>query len=253
MGVLEKRVALVTGASRGFGRAIALAFGAEGAAVVVNYLGSRPQAEEVAAGVRDLGRDAVVVQGDVAREDDVRRLVEATLGRFGRLDVLVNNAGIMTHGPFLEVAVADYDRMLAVNLVGTMLCTRAALPAMIERGHGRVINLSSQLGTIGGVAGGGQAAYAATKGAIDSFTKAIAREFGPHGITANAIAPGSIETDMSRAVMTPEFKARRIQELPVRRMGTVEDVARVAVFLASEASGFLTGQIVHASGGLVMV
>jgi 3-oxoacyl-[acyl-carrier protein] reductase len=253
MGVLEKRVALVTGASRGFGRAIALAFAAEGAAVVVNYLGSRPQAEEVAAGVRDLGRDAVAVQADVAREDDVRRLVEAALARFGRLDVLVNNAGIMTHGPFLEVAVADYDRMLAVNVTGTMLCTRAALPAMIEAGHGRVINLSSQLGTIGGVAGGGGvAAYAATKGAIDSFTKAIAREFGPHGITANAIAPGSIETDMSRAVMTPEFKTRRIQELPVRRMGTVDDVARVAVFLASEASGFLTGQIIHASGGLVI-
>ncbi len=253
MALLEKRVALVTGASRGFGRAIALAFAAEGAAVVVNYVGSRPQAEEVAATIRDLGRDAVVVRADVAREDDVRHLVEATLTRFGRLDVLVNNAGIMTHGPFLEVAVADYDRMLAVNVVGTMLCTRAALPAMIERGHGRIINLSSQLGTIGGVAGGGQAAYAATKGAIDSFTKAIAREFGHHGITANAIAPGSIETDMSRAVMTPEFKARRIQELPVRRMGTVEDVAHVAVFLASEASGFLTGQIVHASGGLVMV
>jgi 3-oxoacyl-[acyl-carrier protein] reductase len=254
MALLEKRVALVTGASRGFGRAIALAFAAEGAAVVVNYVGSRPQAEEVAAAIRDLGRDAVVVRADVAREDDVRHLVEATLTRFGRLDVLVNNAGIMTHGPFLEVAVADYDRMLAVNVVGTMLCTRAALPAMIERGHGRIINLSSQLGTIGGVAGsGGVAAYAATKGAIDSFTKAIAREFGQHGITANAIAPGSIETDMSRAVMTPEFKARRVQELPVRRMGTVEDVARVAVFLASEASGFLTGQIIHASGGLVMV
>jgi len=253
MGRLEKRVALVTGASRGFGRAIALGLAGEGAAVAVNYLASATQAEEVAAAVRDLGRDALVVRADVAREEDVRRLVEATLARFGRLDVLVNNAGIMTHGPFLEVAVADYDRMLAVNVAGTMLCTRAALPAMVARGYGRVINLSSQLGTIGGVAGAGAAAYAATKGAIDAFTKAIAREFGPHGITANAIAPGSIETDMSRAVMTPEFKARRIQELPVRRMGSVEDVAHVAVFLASEASGFLTGQVIHASGGLVMV
>src|SRR5262249_52671759 len=149
--------------------AIALAFAAEGAAVVVNYLGSRAHAEEVVAGARGLGREAVAVRADVAREEDVRHLVEATLARFGQLDVLVNNAGIMTHGPFLELAVADYDRMLAVNLVGTMLCTRAALPAMIERGHGRVINLSSQLGTIGGVAGAGAAAYAATKGAIDAF------------------------------------------------------------------------------------
>jgi 3-oxoacyl-[acyl-carrier protein] reductase len=252
-GRLAGRVALVTGASRGFGRSIALAFADEGAAVVVNYHEHRAGADEVVAAARAMGGDALAVRADVAREDDVRRLVEATLDRFARLDVLVNNAGIMTRGAFLDVPVGDYDRMLAINVVGTMLCTRHALPAMIAKGYGRVINLSSQLGTIGGVPGAaGFAAYAATKGAVDSFTKAIAREFGVHGVTANAIAPGSIETDMSRDVMTPEFKARRIRELPVHRMGTVDDVAHVAVFLASAASGFLTGQIIHASGGLVI-
>jgi 3-oxoacyl-[acyl-carrier protein] reductase len=252
MSRLAGRVALVTGASRGFGRAIALAFASEGAAVAVNYHASRDKAEEVVAAVRDLGRDAVAVGADVGREADVKALVEATLARFGRLDVLVNNAGIMTRGPFLDVPVARYEPMLATNVVGTMLCTYHALPAMLARGYGRIVNLSSQLGTIGGVTGGGFAAYAATKGAIDAFTKGIAREFGQRGVTANAIAPGSIETDMSRDVMTPEFKAQRIRELPVGRMGAVEDVAEVAVFLASEASGFLTGQIIHASGGLVV-
>jgi 3-oxoacyl-[acyl-carrier protein] reductase len=123
---------------------------------------------------------------------------------------------------------------------------------MIRRRYGRIVNLSSQLATLGAIGGGGFAAYAATKGAVDALTRAIAHEFGPHGITANAIAPGSIETDMSRDVMTPEFKARRIQELPVRRMGTVEDVAHVAVFLASDEASFLTGQVLHPSGGLVM-
>jgi 3-oxoacyl-[acyl-carrier protein] reductase len=251
-GALAGRVALVTGGSRGFGRAIALAFAEAGAAVAVNYRQRADLAGEVVAAARALGPEALAVPGDVAREDDVQRLVQSVLARFGRLDVLVNNAGVMTGGDFADTPTSAYDQMLAVNVGGTLRCTRAALPAMVARGYGRIVNLSSQLGTIGGVADARLAAYAATKGAIDSFTKAIAREYGPRGITVNAIAPGSIETDMSRGVMTPEFKARRIQELPVRRMGTVEDVAHVAVFLASERSGFLTGQILHASGGLVM-
>ncbi|MBI4608623.1 MAG: 3-oxoacyl-ACP reductase FabG [Candidatus Rokubacteria bacterium] len=246
------RVALVTGASRGFGRAIALAFGRAGADVVVNYRASGAQAEQVVAELQGLGRKAVAVQADVAREEAVRRLIEATLAGFDRLDVLVNNAGVMVRGSFLEVPIERYAEMLAINVTGTMLCSFHALPAMIERRYGRIINLSSQLATLGAVGGGGFAAYAGTKGAINALTKALAHEVGPHGITVNAIAPGSIETDMSRDVMTEEFKARRIQALPVRRMGTVEDVAHVAVFLASEASGFLTGQVIHASGGLVM-
>ena len=248
-GRLAGKVALITGAGRGFGRAIALAFAREGARVAANYLGSRAGAEEVAAEAGRLGTEAVALRGDVAREDDVKALVAATLERFGRLDVLVNNAGIMVRGPMLAVPAEECRRMFDVNVTGTMLCTRHALPAMIERKGGRIINLSSQLAQRA-VGGGGFAAYAATKGAIESLTRALAAEVGVHGITVNAIAPGGIDTDMSRDVMTPEYRAR-LAELPLHRFGSVDDVAYCAVVLASDEAGYLTGQILHPSGGWV--
>jgi 3-oxoacyl-[acyl-carrier protein] reductase len=249
-GRLAGKVALITGAGRGFGRAIALAFAREGARVAANYLGSRAGAEEVAAEAGRLGTEAVALRGDVAREDDVKALVAATLERFGRLDVLVNNAGIMVRGPMLAVPAEECRRMFEVNVTGTMLCTRHALPAMIERKCGRIINLSSQLAQRA-VGGGGFAAYAATKGAIESLTRALAAEVGVHGITVNAIAPGGIDTDMSRDVMTPEYRARRLAELQLHRFGSVDDVAYCAVVLASDEAGYLTGQILHPSGGWV--
>jgi len=249
-GRLAGKVALITGAGRGFGRAIALAFAREGARVAANYLGSRAGAEEVAAEAERLGTEAVALRGDVAREDDVKALVAATLERFGRLDVLVNNAGIMVRGPMLAVPAEECRRMFDVNVTGTMLCTRHALPAMIERKGGRIINLSSQLAQRA-VGGGGFAAYAATKGAIESLTRALAAEVGVHGVTVNAIAPGGIDTDMSRDVMTPEYRARRLAELPLHRFGSVDDVAYCAVVLASDEAGYLTGQILHPSGGWV--
>jgi 3-oxoacyl-[acyl-carrier protein] reductase len=249
-GRLAGRVALVTGASRGFGRAIALAFAREGARLAANYLASERQAKEVAAEAERLGAEVITVRGDVAREEDARALVAATLDRFGRLDILVNNAGIMIRGPLLEMPADGYRRMLDVNVTGTILCTRHALPAMIEKKHGRVINLSSQLAQRP-VGGGGFAAYAATKGAIESLTRVLAAEVGGHGITVNAISPGGIDTDMSRDVMTPEYRARRLAELPLRRFGSVEDVAYCAVVLAAEEAGYLTGQILHPSGGWV--
>jgi 3-oxoacyl-[acyl-carrier protein] reductase len=251
MGRLDGRVALVTGASRGFGRAIALAFGQEGADVAVNYRTSASGAAEVAAALGKLGRRALVVEADVASEADVNELIGATLSRFGRLDILVNNAGIMERGLFADVAVSTYTRMFATNVTGTMLCTRAALPAMIGRRYGRIVNLSSQLARAG-VGTGGFAAYAATKGAIEAFTRAVALEVGEHGVTVNAIAPGGIDTDMSRAVMTPEYRARRTKELPVRHLGTLDDVAYAALCLADEAAGYLTGQTVQVNGGWVM-
>ena len=251
MGRLDGRVALITGASRGFGRAIALAFAHEGADVAVNYRTNATGAAEVAAAVQKLGRRALVVEADVASEDEVRELVGATLSRFGRLDILVNNAGIMERGLFADVPVSAYARMFATNVTGTMLCTRAALPAMMERRYGRVVNVSSQLARAG-VGTGGFAAYAATKGAIEAFTRAVAHEVGEHGITVNAIAPGGIDTDMSRAVMTPEYRARRTKELPVRHLGTLDDVGYAALCLADEAAAYLTGQVVQVNGGWVM-
>jgi 3-oxoacyl-[acyl-carrier protein] reductase len=249
-GRLAGKVALITGAGRGFGRAIALAFAREGARVAANYLGSRPGAEEVVAEAGRLGAEAMALHGDVAREDDVKALVAATLERFGRLDVLVNNAGIMVRAPLLALPAEECRRMFDINVTGTMLCTRHALPAMIERKGGRIINLSSQLAQRA-VGGGGFAAYAATKGAIESLTRALASEVGVHGITVNAIAPGGIDTDMSRDVMTPEYRARRLAELPLHRFGSVDDVAYCAVVLASDEAGYLTGQILHPSGGWV--
>ena len=249
-GRLDGRVALVTGASRGFGRAIALAFAREGARIAVNYLSSREAADDVVAEAGRMGAEAIALRGDVAHEPDARSLVAATLDRCGRLDILVNNAGIMVRGPLLDVPGDAYRRMLDVNVTGTVQCTRYALPPMIERGHGRIINLSTQLAQRA-VGGGGFAAYAATKGAIESLTRALASEVGCHGITVNAIAPGGIETDMSKDVMTPEYKTRRLAELPLRRFGSVEDVAYCAVILAADEAGYLTGQILHPSGGWV--
>jgi 3-oxoacyl-[acyl-carrier protein] reductase len=249
-GRLQGRVALVTGASRGFGRAIALAFAREGARIAANYFASEREGKEVVAEAGRLGTEAIALRGDVSREEDARALVKGTLDRFGRLDVLVNNAGIMVRGPLLEVPADGYRRMLDVNVTGTMLCSRHALPAMIAQKHGRIINLSSQLAQRA-VGGGGFAAYAATKGAIESLTRALASEVGGHGITVNAISPGGIETDMSKDVMTPEYRARRLAELPLRRFGDVADVAYCAVVLAADAAGYLTGQILHPSGGWV--
>jgi 3-oxoacyl-[acyl-carrier protein] reductase len=249
-GRLDGRVALVTGASRGFGRAIALAFAREGARIAVNYLSSREAADDVVAEAGRMGAEAFALRGDVAHEPDARSLVAATLERCGRLDILVNNAGIMVRGPLLDVPGDAYRRMLEVNVTGTVQCTRYALPPMIERRHGRIINLSTQLAQRA-VGGGGFAAYAATKGAIESLTRALASEVGCHGVTVNAIAPGGIETDMSKDVMTPEYKTRRLAELPLRRFGSVEDVAYCAVILAADEAGYLTGQILHPSGGWV--
>jgi len=178
-------------------------------------------------------------------------MVDRVLARFGRLDILVNNAGIMTRGQFLDVPIPDYQSMFAINVTGTFLCTQHALRPMVAARYGRIINFSTQL-VRASVGTGGFAAYAATKGAVEAFTRAMAHEFGQHGVTVNAIAPGGIDTDMSRAVMTPEYRARRISELPVRHLGQVEDVAYCAVFLAAEDAHYLTGQVLQPNGGWVM-
>ena len=250
MGRLEDQVALVTGGSRGFGRAICLAFAREGAHIAVNYHRSETDAHEVALQVENMGRKSLVVHADVGSNDAVKAMVEQVVDSFGRIDILVNNAGLLVKGEFKDIPLAEYDDMLRVNLLGVLQCTHTTIPIMIRQQTGRIINLSSQLSQVGG---SGMAVYAATKGAINALTKSLAVELGPYGIRVNAIGPGSIRTDMNKDFFGEEFEKRRRSELPVRRMGSPDDVAHCAVFLASQESDFITGQMLNPNGGLVMV
>jgi 3-oxoacyl-[acyl-carrier protein] reductase len=245
---LEGRVAMVTGASRGIGAAIALAFGREGARVAVHYHQSAERAAGVARAIEAAGGDALTVQADVTDARAVQAMVEATLARFGRLDILVNNAGILNRRLVHEMPDDVWDEMLATNLKSVFLCARAVLPHMLARGSGKIINLGSSIGQKGLT---GHAHYAAAKGGIIAFTRALAREVGPKGIHVNAIAPGPIETDLIGPV-TDEYRKKTSAGFALRRLGIPDDVAPTAVFLASDASGYYAGQTLCPNGGDVM-
>jgi 3-oxoacyl-[acyl-carrier protein] reductase len=249
LGRLQGRTALITGASRGFGRATAIRFAREGADVVLGYRSGEAEVRAVAAEVERWGRRAVVVQADLSLAADVERLAGTALASLGRIDVLVNNAGIMDVRPFVTQEPALWEAMLAVNVWGMLRLTHALLPAMRTGGWGRVINLASQLGHVGGE---NFAVYAGTKGFVLAFTKSLAREVGPWGITVNAICPGSIVTDMNRSIYPPERQAAKAAELPLRRMGDPDDVAAAALFLASADGAFVTGQCIDVNGGSTM-
>ena len=247
-GVLAGKVALVTGAGRGFGKAIAEAFLAEGANVVLHH---RSSAEAVAKLVAEAGADRAVALGADLRDPAATAdLVAASREAFGGIDILVNNAGVMAVGPFLESTEEQWANDIDVNVWGPLRVTHAVLPGMIERGGGKVVNISSQLALRPWDRG---AVYAGTKGFLLSWTKSLAAEVGRHGITVNAIGPGSIVTDMNRDIF-PDAEAERAKaaELPLRRMGRPSDVAGVAVFLASPASDFMTGQLLGINGGSQM-
>ena len=249
MGRLTDKVAVITGASRGFGRATALRFAREGADVVVNYRSADVDAAEVAAEIERAGRRALVVRADVARPSGTAALAEAALGTFGRVDLLVNNAAVMDVAAFSSQDPATWTEMIDVNIYGILTLTRALLPSMIARTAGRIINLSSQLGHVGAE---NFAVYSGTKGFVLMYTKSLAREVGRYGITVNAICPGGIITDMNRHLTSPERRAARAAELPLRRFGDPDDVARAAVYLASEDGRFVTGQCVDVNGGSTM-
>jgi NAD(P)-dependent dehydrogenase (short-subunit alcohol dehydrogenase family) len=249
-GRLAGRVALVTGASRGFGRATAVLLACEGADVVLNYRSAEAEASAVCDEIRALGRQAVVLQADVSDPDQARRLGQQGLDAFGRVDVLVNNAGIMDVRPFLEEDQPTWAAMIDTNIYGVLALTHAVLPSMIERqAGGRVICLASQLGHVGGEK---FAVYSGTKAFVLAFTKSLAREVGPYGITVNAVCPGSILTDMNRAIFPPERQVARAAELPLRRMGDPSDVAEAVLFLAGDSGRFVTGQCVDVNGGATM-
>jgi 3-oxoacyl-[acyl-carrier protein] reductase len=245
----DGKSAIVTGASRGIGRAIALRLADEGANVLVNYNTRRDAAEEVAAAVEAAGGKAVVVQADVARAEDVDRLVQAALAAFdNRVDVLVNNAGITRDQLIMRMTEEDWQSVLDTNLKSAFLMTKAILRPMLRQRSGRIINISSIAGVMGNA---GQANYAASKAGLIGFTRSIAREVASRNITCNAVAAGIIDTDIWQGVPDAAVEAL-LKLIPLGRKGTPEDIAESVAFLASDPANYITGQTLHVDGGLVM-
>jgi acetoacetyl-CoA reductase len=241
---LAGKVALVTGASRGIGRAIALELAGRGASVAVNYQSSKASAESVAEEVRALGVDCMLCKGDVSSPLDVSEVVESVLARWKRIDILVNNAGITRDKSLRKMMCEDWARVINVNLNGTYNCTSAVLPSMIEQKFGRIINITSVIGQGGGF---GQANYAASKGGITAFTKTLALEMAKFNITANCIAPGYVATEMVLAI--PENILAKIRAMiPLGRLGQPEEIAKTAAFLAVDGT-YITGQEIAVNGG----
>lgn len=247
MSKLTGKVALVTGASKGIGAGIAAALAAEGAAVVVNYSASREPAERLVGQIEAAGGQAIAVQADVTRETDAEALVEATLARFGRLDVLVNNSGVYAFAAIEEVTEEDYRRQFDVNVLGTLLVTKHAAPHL---GAGAsIINISSNITSL---LIPQSAIYSGTKGAVDAITGVLAKELGPRGIRVNAINPGMVVTEGAReaGVIGSEFETQIVSQTPLGRVGQPDDVAKVAVFLASDDGGWVSGERINAAGGM---
>ncbi len=249
---LKDKVSLVTGASRGIGRAIALTFGREGSDVIVNYTKRKDKADEVVQQILKRGRKAIAFQADVENKDEVFKMVDEALKAFGKIDILVNNAAITVRVPdILKGNKEDWIKVFGVNLLGTYYCIQAVAPHMINQRYGKIINFSS-VGGIGDV-GKGQIIYAPSKAAVNTLTKKLAYEIGPYNINVNAIAPGMIRTDMPTTGRTEEevkaiFKGKA-ESLALKRIGEPNEIANVALFLASDESSFVTGQVIVADGG----
>jgi 3-oxoacyl-[acyl-carrier protein] reductase len=244
---LTGKVALVTGASRGIGRAIAEKLAARGADVVVNYYSNANLAAEVVEAIQQQGREAMAVQADVRSVEDAQRLVKATLDRFGRIDVLVNNAGTTRDTLLALMKEADWDLVLDTNLKGAYNVTKAAVRPMMKQRGGRIINITSVAGISGNP---GQANYSAAKAGLIGFTKSVAKELGARNITANAVAPGYVPTDLTAGL--PDGLIEQAVELtPLGRLGTLEDVANAVAFLASDEAEFITGQVLRVDGGML--
>jgi len=245
---LKGRTALVTGGSRGIGRAVALALAEEGADVAVNYVSSEAGARDVVDHVQKTGRKAILAQADVSDYPDTFRMAQEVLREFGHLDILVNNAGINSDTTFVKMNHAAWRRVLGTNLDGVFNCTKVFIDQMLAQNYGRIVNMTSVIGQIGNF---GQANYAASKAGVAAFTKSLAKELAGKGVTVNAVAPGFIETEMVASI-PDKVKDKLLAQIPLKRFGTAEEVARAVVYIVSSDGDYITGSELSINGGLLM-
>ena len=246
--LLDGKTALVTGASRGIGRAIALCLAAEGARVAINYAGNVRAAEEVKTAIEAAGGTAILCQADIADSSAVEAMVANVVKEFGTIDILVNNAGITRDALLMRMKDEDFAKVLDTNLKGVFYCTKAVSKLMMKKRSGRIVNMASVVGLVGNA---GQTNYAAAKAGVIGFSKSAAKELASRGITVNVVAPGFIGTDMT-AGLPESVKEKMLTDIPLGRMGEPEDVANAVLFLASEQASYITGQVVNVDGGMVM-
>lgn len=245
---LNGKVAFVTGASRGIGRAVALKLADAGAKVAINFAGNLEKAEEVKAEIESRGGEAMLVQGKVDNFEVVNAIVKKIVETWGTVDILINNAGINRDNLLLRMTETEFDEVIATNLKGVFNCTKAVTRIMMKQRSGKIVNMTSVVGLTGNA---GQANYAAAKSGIIGFTKSVAKELAARGVTVNAIAPGFITTDMT-AKLPEKIKEETLNQIPIGKFGTPEDVANLAAFLVSEQAAYITGQVVNVDGGMVM-
>jgi 3-oxoacyl-[acyl-carrier protein] reductase len=245
---LDGKVTIITGASRGIGRSVAIELAKAGAKVVINYAGNEAAAEEVENIIVTAGGQAITMQADVSNTEAVDAMIKKTIDVFGRIDILVNNAGITRDNLLMRMKEEDWDAVMNINLKGIFVCTKAVSRIMMKQRYGRIINMTSVVGIMGNI---GQSNYAAAKSGVIGFTKSMAKELASRGITVNAIAPGFINTDMT-AVLTEQVKEELAGKIPAGRLGNPEDVAAAVAFLASDSANYITGQTLNVDGGMLM-
>ncbi|MBM7603355.1 3-oxoacyl-[acyl-carrier protein] reductase [Metabacillus crassostreae] len=246
--MLKNKVALVTGASRGIGRAIALDLALNGASIAVNYAGNEVKANEVVDEIKANGGQAIAIKADVSNQDDVQQMIKAVIGEFGSLDILVNNAGITRDNLLMRMKDDEWDDVINTNLKGVFLCTKGVTRQMMKQRNGRIINITSIVGVSGNP---GQANYVAAKAGVIGLTKTTAKELASRNITVNAVAPGFISTDMTDE-LSEEVKSEMLKQIPLAQLGEPSDIANLVTFLASDKSKYITGQTMHVNGGMFM-